>query len=324
MLFRDVEGVLSSRVHLRHAIRALAPALVCIATAAAADPPRATPAATPSATAASPATASPATTASPAVTPPVTTASAPAAPPAPAAVAPADATAPDPFEACKARRRALTADAMKVADPDARARLLLAMPTCRRFEDGRTEIVAERPPELPDTRPFAPRIGASVFAGFGANTVISNNELAPSGVGPLVEVDVSYRPNRRNSVALYATLARFGADNVVRTYGDGPIITSLVVPHVTDTLFGAGVRGRRHTGRWAIALGVGAVVEQYNDAQDMDTTNVLRSIDAQLTCELASTRHVAADLAVDVGDAGHFTSTERELLTARLLLGLHF
>jgi hypothetical protein len=213
---------------------------------------------------------------------------------------------------------------MKVADPDARARELLAMPTCRRFEDGHTEIVAAPPRDLPDTRPFAPRIGASVFAGFGANTVISNNELAPTGVGPLVEVDVGYRPNRRNSAALYATLARFGADNVVRTYGDGPIVTSLVVPHVTDTMFGFGVRGRRHTGRWAIALGVGAVVEQYNDAQDMDTTNVLRSIDAQLTCALASTRHVGADLAVDVGDAGHFTSTERELLTARLLLGLHF
>jgi hypothetical protein len=213
---------------------------------------------------------------------------------------------------------------MKVADPDARARLLLAMPTCRRFEDGHTEIVPAPPRDLPDTRPFAPRIGAMLLAGFGANTVISSHELAPTGVGPLVEADVAYRPNRRNSVALYASLARFQADDVVRTYGDGPLVTSFVVPHVTDTLFGFGVRGRRHTGRWAIALGVGAVVEQYNDAMDAHTTNVLRSIDAQLTCELASTRHVAADLAMALGDAGHVTSTERELLTARLLLGLRF
>jgi hypothetical protein len=320
-------------------MRALAPALVCLATAAAAAPPATTapraaaPATTTAPAASSPATTAPAATPPPAAPPattapaassPATTAPSGAAPPGAAPPAAAAAAEPDAFEACKARRRELTADAMKVADLDARARLLLAMPTCRRFEDGHTEIVAAPARDIPDTRPFTPRLGASVFAGFGANTVISNNELAPTGVGPLVEVDVGYRANRRNSAALYATLARFSADDVVRTYGEGPIVTSLVVPHVTDTMFGFGVRGRRHTGRWAIALGLGAVVEHYNDAQDMDTTNVLRSIDAQLTCDLASTRHVGADLALDVGDAGHFTSTERELLTARLLLGLHF
>jgi hypothetical protein len=49
------------------------------------------------------------------------------------------------FAACKARRRALTRDAMKVSDMIERGRKLALMPICRRFEDRSVAIVGPLP-----------------------------------------------------------------------------------------------------------------------------------------------------------------------------------
>lgn len=57
------------------------------------------------------------------------------------------------FAACKARRRALTREAMKITDMIARGRALAVMPICRRFKDRSTEIVGPVPPPAPLPEP---------------------------------------------------------------------------------------------------------------------------------------------------------------------------
>ena len=53
------------------------------------------------------------------------------------------------FAACKARRRTLTREAMKITDMIERGRKLAVMPICRRFADRSTEIVGPVPAPAP-------------------------------------------------------------------------------------------------------------------------------------------------------------------------------
>jgi len=253
---------------------------------------------------------------------------APAVAPAPAgASAPVPAAEPAPappgndFEACKARRRALMADAMAIADPDARARALTAMPVCRRFDDGRTEVVAAAPPPAPDTTPFHAGLELAAVTGIAATTVMSDVELAPSGGGPFVEVEVGDRWNRAMSLAAYVNYTRFSDNDVA--VSNGPFVPASIIT-VTDNVVGFGLRGSRHVGPFAFGLGVGAAVERMTGYQGMTSTNVLRSIDAHVAYQLAVAGRFSAQLMLIVGDAGHPSNTDRELVSARLAVGLHF
>lgn len=209
---------------------------------------------------------------------------------------------------------------MTIADPDARARALIAMPVCRRFEDGRTEVVSAPTPPVPDTTPFHQGLELAAVTGYAATTVMSNVELAPTGGGPFVEVEVGDRWRREMSLDGYVNVTHFADDNV--PVSNGPNIPASIIT-VTDNVVGFGVRGSRHVGAFAVGLGVGAAVEAAKGYQGMTSTNVLRSVDAHVAYQLAVAGRVAAELMLIAGDAGHPLNTDRELLSIRLAVGLH-
>jgi len=230
------------------------------------------------------------------------------------------AAANDEFVACTARRRAFQRDALTIADPDARARALLAMPVCRRYEDGRTEIVAAPSPPQPDTTPFHRGLELAAVTGYAATTVMSTVELAPTGGGPFAEVDIGDRWRREMSLDGYLNFTHFSDSDVA--VSNGPSAPASIIT-VTDNVFGFGVRGSRHVGAFAVGLGLGAAVEATTGYQGMKSTNLLRSVDAHVAYQLAVSGRVAAELMLIAGDAGHPVNTDRELVSFRLAIGLH-
>jgi hypothetical protein len=209
---------------------------------------------------------------------------------------------------------------MTIADPDARAKALLAMPVCRRFEDGSTQVVAAPPPPEPDATPFHQGLELAAVTGIDATSVMSNVELAPSGAGPFVEVEVGDRWRREMSLAGYVNYSHFSDDNI--PVSNGPLVPASIIT-VTENVFGFGIRGSRHVGPFAVGLGLGGAVESWIGYQNMTTTNVLRSVDAHAAYQLAVAGRVAAEVMVIAGDAGHPFNTDRELLSVRVAVGLH-
>ena len=171
---------------------------------------------------------------------------------------PALAPEPGSFEGCKARRIALMATAMKIADIDERARRFAAMPTCVRHDDGTTEVVEAEPPPLPDTSPFSPHLELAARTGISGTFVISTEELAPKGIGPFVDVELGYRWRREYSVSVFGSYAHFSDDDVAVSNG---IVSNASVITVTDNLYAVGARVNRHLGSFWIGGGVGMELE---------------------------------------------------------------
>jgi hypothetical protein len=230
----------------------------------------------------------------------------------------ADPATSEAFESCKARRRELAAEAMKVGDPDARARLLVAMPACRRLDDGSLEVSEPPPPEL-DRTPFAPHVEAALRAGYSATAIVSGRAQA-SGTGPYVELEAGYRFSRAWSLAAFASFTRFEDPNVeviVRT----PIAVGAMWD-VHETLYDAGARFHGHSGSFVFGAGLGLTL---HDAAGVDHTSAwetLRLVELDAAYTLAKTRQFAAQLMVVVDDSGPLLDPTGQVISARLAIGI--
>jgi hypothetical protein len=133
------------------------------------------------------------------------------------------------FEACKARRRQLTREAMRIQDMIARGRKLAAMPICRRFADRSIQIVnfaPAPPPQRPRRLHASPEVG--LLAGIGSWQVGSGGASAS-----FLELEGGGRVEDVSVVAFggYARLAN-------ATISDGGMKVRL---HTGDVSFGAGI-----------------------------------------------------------------------------------
>lgn len=155
------------------------------------------------------------------------------------------AATPSAFETCRVQRKAQTIEAMKIADPDARARRLLAMPICRREADGSVEVVDPTAPPLPEP-PFEPRAIAAVTAGVAASIVAYNVRPATS-LGPTVEAELGWQLRRRFSIGAFGGFSSFHDDAYLGSYD------------VRHRFYDVGARVRYHVG--GFRLGAGAGVE---------------------------------------------------------------
>lgn len=150
---------------------------------------------------------------------------------------------PDPdatFRACKARRRALTREAMKITDMIERGRALAVMPICRRFADNSVEVIGPLPPE-PKVTPVRLRAEAAVMLGYGEWKGLS---LASMTSAPFFELEAGARV-RGLSVLGFAGYAQVQRSAARDSFADG------------------GLKARFHSG--ALGLGVGVGIEQAHD-----------------------------------------------------------
>jgi len=223
------------------------------------------------------------------------------------------------FDDCKDRRIALTAAAMKVADINDRARLLSAMPACRRFDDGETQVVEPAPPPTPDTSPFSPHVELAVRTGLAGTFVMAPYELAPAGVGPFVDIEVGYRLRREYSASVFGNYAHFSDDNIA--VSNGPFVNASIIT-VTDDLYAFGARINRHLGSFWLGGGLGMELESETGYRGGHTTTALRSVDAYAGYRFGASRHLDAQLLVIVSEAGHVFDGGRELLSGQLAVGL--
>jgi hypothetical protein len=226
---------------------------------------------------------------------------------------------PDAFDDCKARRIALTATAMKVADINDRAHLLATMPVCRRLADGDTQVTEPEPPPAPDTSPFSPHLELAVRTGVAGTIVMAPTELAPKGVGPFVDLEVSYRWRREYSISVFGNYTHFSDGDIA--VSNGAFVNASIIT-VTDDLYGFGARLTRHLGSFWIGGGVGAELEGETGYMGMHTTTALRSINACAGYRFGATRHLDGQLLAIVGEAGHAFDGDRELFSAQLAVGL--
>jgi hypothetical protein len=227
------------------------------------------------------------------------------------------------FDDCKARRKVLTAEAMKIADADERARRLIAMPVCRRNPDNSVEVVEPAAPQ-PDT-PFAPHIELAARTGIVGVTVISERYFAPTGIGPLVELEAGYRIRRPLSIGVLASYARFSDDTVVVYPSGQPSIIA-----VREQLSSFGATGTWHTGPFWLRGLLGAEVDVVDYAGMAvvngkgRATDFLRAIGATLGYRFATTGRFDAHVAITFGEAGSWSGVDRELLSAALAVGLAY
>jgi hypothetical protein len=161
---------------------------------------------------------------------------------------------PDPaFEACKVLRRALTHEAMKIADVVERGRALAKMPICRRFEDRSTEIVGDVPLPAPRSKPIAMHVEASATLGGGHWMIAESSTLAFADRAPFVEGELGV--GLRDSLSLVG-FAGYAELNGEATYVD--FERRLAAPYVShDQLVDVGARARLHHGNLAFGAGVG-------------------------------------------------------------------
>lgn len=158
----------------------------------------------------------------------------------------------DDFEACKTRRRELTAQAMKIDSAAQRGEALAAMPICRRNTDGSTEVVVPEPAPVDDA-PFSPRFHVALRTGLAANMVMSQSDFEPDGSGPFVELEAGYRWQRAWSASAFGSFTRFSG--VVPVFYAPPTPASSIT--VRDSLYAGGVRVARHHFQWWFGGGVG-------------------------------------------------------------------
>lgn len=227
---------------------------------------------------------------------------------------------PDAFEACKQRRRELTSDAMAVADPVARGRMLAAMPVCRRFEDGSSEVV-EHATTAPDTTSYHPLVLA-VRLGLVGISGDATGELVPNvGAGPAVEVQAGYRFSRAWSVAGVARAAEV-IDHVAVTNTD--FVNDAMQTTLYDRLIGGELRVDRYERAMWFGAGIGADYEHLTDAHfgtnGVVTNHVLRTVELHLGTTVARTHYGDVQLMVEVSESG-LLGSGRELLAGMVAIG---
>ncbi len=231
-------------------------------------------------------------------------------------------TAADPalaaFEGCKARRHELSIAAMKVTDQGERTRLLLAMPACRRYEDGSFDVT-EQSAVIVDRSPFAPHFEGALRAGYSATAIVSGTTQA-SGTGPYVELEAAYRFRRSWSLAAFASFTRFEDPAVEVIIGTPIAVASMWDVH--ETLYDAGVRFHGHAGPFVVGGGVGATVQDAAGVEHASRWEMLRLVELDGAYTFAKTRLFAAQVMLVVEDSGPMLDPTGQLISARLALGI--
>ena len=167
------------------------------------------------------------------------------------------------FEACKARRRAQLSEAMKIADAQQRGHRLLAIEDCTPPRVDEPIATVEPPPPVVLGPWAAIAVGISASAMSYGNPpqlpvpiasdpsrvlVVNGPSNVPSS-GPLVELEVGWRFERRASLGVFVAYVPSSA-----TY-----IGQYELHH--DEV-DAGVRARLHFGRASVAVGMGVDVDR--------------------------------------------------------------
>ncbi|MDB4957376.1 MAG: hypothetical protein JWO36_4945 [Myxococcales bacterium] len=234
------------------------------------------------------------------------------------AASPVDAApaTPEAFEACKARSRALAAEAMKIPDLQERGERLRTMPRCEHGADGTLQVIEPPPPPPVDTTPFAPHLELAARAGMATSLLLSGT-LDASGVGPYVEVEAGYRIRRRFGVAAFAGYTNFH---------DGEIFDAVTrqMYDVREQSYNAGALLNLHYASAFFGFGIGFDYERYGSG--FATTAPMFRLHAGYT--FAKARGVQAQvLAVlsDVSTPYDLTGSpgsKDDLLCVRLAVGL--
>jgi hypothetical protein len=214
----------------------------------------------------------------------------------------------DEFEACKARRKELTAEAMK-HDAAERGERLAAMPICRRNDDGSTSVT-ERAPDPIDASAYSPLvIGARV--GVAGSAINATNDHQPVGMGAYVDVEAGFRWSRAYSVQGYVNYSRF-ADDVFAVGVPGHLL------HVSDRVYGGGIRATRHTFMFSFGGGLGAQVDSSTRYMGVVTDHAMLAAEEFVGYRLASARYGNAGLRVMLTEA---FGLDRQMLSVQVGVG---
>jgi hypothetical protein len=221
----------------------------------------------------------------------------------------------------------MTAEAMKVADPIERGRMLAAMPTCARGEDGATAIIVAPPPPPPETTPFAPNFAAALRVGVAASSMSSGSDDAASGVGPYVELEGSWHFHRHLEVAVFGAYTTFG-DTVVAAIGttiNGNAVYGVYAVH--DQLYDAGARLRLRYDKAAFGVGLGFELEKgVAYAAYPNYANVLEQAQFMGSYRIADHGRFAIDLlgvgAFALNGSRLWNQPDRDVMSLRFALGV--
>jgi hypothetical protein len=217
-----------------------------------------------------------------------------------------------PFEACRARRRALTAEAMKIDDAARRGEALHAMPVCSREADGSTQVIEAEAPEVVDNGPYSPLV-AAVRTGANATEVFDSRVgLEPRGGGPFVDVELGYRWTHAYSIGAFASYAHFSdsSNSLLGMLAD------------SESLYSFGARGAFHRNRWTLSGGLGVLIEHDDhsvDAFRATISTTYLSLQELAAYDLVSARGMTAQVEVIVNEAG---VSDRDIFAIQVGLGL--
>lgn len=222
------------------------------------------------------------------------------------------------FAACKARRRALTREAMKITDMIERGRALAVMPICRRFADRSVEIVGPPPPPPPPPRLSEIRPHVGLIAGTGAWLVDTSMALPGNTRAGFVEIEAGARL-REFALVAFGSYARL---DTAFDYFDARAFRQSHYD-ARDTLADGGLKVRLMTSSLAFGLGVGVEKEHETGmsatAGARDEMHELGLVEGDVGYRIAASDGFAVKLiaigTASVGDGGSIAS-------ARLALAL--
>jgi hypothetical protein len=223
------------------------------------------------------------------------------------------------FEACKTRRRALTREAMKIADVNERGRALARMPICLRLEDSSTEIIGFVP-----TPPEPRRVhvsGELELAAGGAYHAMTSDLGSFVAHGTALELAAGARIGDNVAVLGFASYA--AADANFLYINDLGTRQAPFTAH--EQLAIGGAKLRIHVGRFVVALGSG-FERQHETGYSVLTGSVdLNKQLALLEADVGVTfaRIGALDMRVLAsGDLAGGVGVEQTIQSARLALGV--
>ncbi len=223
------------------------------------------------------------------------------------------------FEACKARRHALTREAMAIADVNERGRALARIPICLRLEDRSTEIIGLVPTPWPP-RPVPLVAELELVAGpafYGMSSPHGSFLARGAAVGLTASTPVG------EHVAL-AAFASYGIARGSFLYVDD-FATHVAPFDAREQLAVGGAMVRYDAGRAVLGLGLG-LVEQHEPGYStftgpVDATNQLAALEADLG--FAIVRAGAFDLRVlAVADLAGGLGVDETIRSVRLALGV--
>ncbi len=217
----------------------------------------------------------------------------------------------DPFEACKARRRELTAEAMKIADAAERGRRLAAMPSCERAEDGTTTVV-EPPPATPPDPIVTPHVTAALRVGAAESATLIGSDDPASGLGPFIELEGGWRLRRRIELAAFGSYSRYRD----ATWMPGVPVGTF---DVHDELYDVGARMRLHYDPFSFGAGIGVELEHGGSAGYPVELFTLVQLELEAAYQAARTERLAIEV---LGIASAATNLDRDVVSFRLALGI--